>query len=139
MQTIQRKDRCSWERTNLLFPYIVCSVPESAARPCGPHDLLLSAGNLARQWAKHVRPSVLTHQPLMPAAGDYQSRKFGGDSAEPQPHMTCATPHCRPEQPRSGSFSEAAEAPPAPGTGHVALRVESTEVAGFSSQKYSCS
>lgn len=55
--------------------------PESSARPCGPHDLLLSAGNLARQWAKHVRPSVLTHQPLMPAAGDYQSRKFGGDSA----------------------------------------------------------
>lgn len=55
--------------------------PESSARPCGPHDLLLSAGNLARQWAKHVRPSVLTRRPLMPAAGDYQSRKFGGDSA----------------------------------------------------------
>ena len=57
-------------------------------RPCRPHDLLLSAGNLARQRAERVKPSVLRHQPLTPAAGDYQSRKFA--VTEPQPHTSQA-------------------------------------------------
>lgn len=109
--------------------------PESSARPCGPHDLLLSAGNLARQWAKHVRPSVLTHQPLMPAAGDYQSRKFGGDSAG----ASAPREACHPASPAPSTLGlilrQQRPLQLAPGTGHETLRVDSTEVAGFSGQK----
>lgn len=107
--------------------------PDSSAGPCGPHDLLLSAGILARQWAKPVRPSVLTHRPLMPAAGDYQSRKLGGDAvSEPEPPERRAVPHGLPRAP-SGSCS-VGRGLCRPGRRHVALGVESAEVAGFCSQ-----
>ena len=45
---------------------------------------------MARQWAKRVRPSVLTRQPFVPA-GNCQSRKFVGDTAsEPRLPVRCA-------------------------------------------------
>lgn len=68
--------------------HVLSGVSQPVTGACRPHDLLLSAGNLARQWPS-VAGLLYSHpnQPAMPAAGDYQSRKFGGDAVvEPWPH-----------------------------------------------------
>lgn len=117
---------------NPLISIHCLQCPKSSAQPLGPHDLLLSAGNSARRWAKHVRPSVLTHQPLTPAAGDYQSRKFGGDRVGAPAHVRHPTlsPLCS-----RGCFLRVILLL---GVGHMALGGESAEVvAGLCSQKYS--